>query len=172
MWHRFIMTETCYHHHHHYYYYYLYALICFYYIKLRLTFLHVRATECNHLQGAIVFWICKRRIVICLGRDSSVGIATRYGMDDPDIESGWGARFSALARVQTFPDAHPDCYTVDTVSSSPGVSGSLSKGFLEFFRSLKPSGRTMVLESTQSLTEMSTRHLPGGGGGGVKAAGA
>jgi hypothetical protein len=31
-----------------------------------------------------------------LGRNSSVGIATRYGMDGPGIESRWGgARFSA-----------------------------------------------------------------------------
>jgi hypothetical protein len=31
------------------------------------------------------------------GRDSSVGIATRYGLDGPGIESfgGWGTRFSA-----------------------------------------------------------------------------
>jgi len=31
------------------------------------------------------------------GRDSSVGIATRYELDDPGIESRWegGARFSA-----------------------------------------------------------------------------
>jgi len=31
-----------------------------------------------------------------VGRDSSVGIATRYGLDGPGIESRWGARFSAL----------------------------------------------------------------------------
>ena len=39
------------------------------------------------------------------GRDSSVGIATRYGLDGPVIESRWGARFSAP--VQTGPGAHP-----------------------------------------------------------------
>jgi hypothetical protein len=27
-----------------------------------------------------------------VGRDSSVGIATRYGLDDPGIESRWGGR--------------------------------------------------------------------------------
>ena len=26
------------------------------------------------------------------GRDSSVGMATRYGLDGPDIESQWGGR--------------------------------------------------------------------------------
>jgi hypothetical protein len=38
------------------------------------------------------------------GPDSSVGIATRYGLDGPGIESRWGARFSA--HVQTGPGAH------------------------------------------------------------------
>ena len=42
---------------------------------------------------------------ISVGRDSSVGIATRYGLDGPGIESQWGARFSAP--VQTGPGAHP-----------------------------------------------------------------
>jgi hypothetical protein len=34
-----------------------------------------------------------------MGRDSSVGIATRYGLDDSEIESRWGARFSAPFRT-------------------------------------------------------------------------
>ena len=38
------------------------------------------------------------------GRDSSVGIVTRYGLDHSGIESKWGARFSAP--VQTGPGAH------------------------------------------------------------------
>ena len=53
-----------------------------------------------------------------MGRDSSVGIATRYGLDGPGIESRWGARFSAP--VQTGPGAHPASYTMDT-GSFPGV---------------------------------------------------
>jgi len=36
---------------------------------------------------------------------SVVGIATRYGLDGPGIESRWAARFSALA--ETGPAAHP-----------------------------------------------------------------
>ena len=39
-----------------------------------------------------------------MGRDSSVGIATRYGLGGPGIESRWGARFSTP--VQTGPGAH------------------------------------------------------------------
>ena len=48
------------------------------------------------------------------GRNSSVGIATRYGLDGPGIESRWGARFSAP--VQTAPGAHPASYTMGTGS--------------------------------------------------------
>ena len=51
---------------------------------------------------------------MCVGRDSSVDIATRYGLDGPGIESRWGARFSAP--VQTCPGAHPASYTIDTGS--------------------------------------------------------
>ena len=38
------------------------------------------------------------------GPGSSVGIATDYGLDGPEIESRWGVRFSAF---QTGPWAHP-----------------------------------------------------------------
>ena len=53
-----------------------------------------------------------------VGRDSSVSIATRYGLDVPGIESRWGARFSAP--VQTGPGTHPAAYTMGT-GSFPGV---------------------------------------------------
>ena len=49
-----------------------------------------------------------------MGRDSSVGIATRYVLDGPGIESLWGARFSAS--VQTGPGANPASYTMGTGS--------------------------------------------------------
>jgi len=53
-----------------------------------------------------------------VGRDSSVGIATGYGLDGPVIESRWGAMFSAPA--QTGPVAHPASCTMGT-GSFPGV---------------------------------------------------
>ena len=49
-----------------------------------------------------------------VGRDSSVGTATRYGMDGPGIESRWRARFSVP--VQTFPGVHPASGTMGTGS--------------------------------------------------------
>ena len=48
------------------------------------------------------------------GRDSSVGIATRYGQDGPGIESRWGARFSAPVQIDL--GAHPASYTMGTGS--------------------------------------------------------
>ena len=60
--------------------------------------------------------------IICLhfymGWASSVGIATRCGLDGPGIESRWGVRFSAP--VQTGPGAHPASCTMGT-GSFPGV---------------------------------------------------
>ena len=57
--------------------------------------------------------------IVCIwliheGPDSSVGIATRYWLDGPGIESRWEARFSAP--VQTGPEAHAASYTMGTGS--------------------------------------------------------
>ena len=57
--------------------------------------------------------------IVC--RDSSVGIATRYGLDGPGIESRWDPTFSAP--LQTGPGAHPASCTVGT-GSFPGVTPS------------------------------------------------
>ena len=53
-----------------------------------------------------------------VGRVSSVGIATGYGLDGPGIESRWGARLSTP--VQTGPEDHPASCTTGT-GSFPGV---------------------------------------------------
>ena len=47
-----------------------------------------------------------------VGQDSTVSIATRYGLGSPEIESPFGARYSAS--VQTGPGAHPISYTMGT----------------------------------------------------------
>jgi hypothetical protein len=52
------------------------------------------------------------------GRDSSVGVATSYGMEGPGIESRWWTRFSAL--VQTGRGEHAASCTMGT-GSLPGV---------------------------------------------------
>jgi hypothetical protein len=76
-----------------------------------LTFAHIKL----HSPPPPIF-ACTFRLMV--GRDSSVGIATRYGLVGPGIESRWGARFSAA--VQTGPGAHPASCKMDT--------GSLSRG--------------------------------------------
>jgi hypothetical protein len=53
-----------------------------------------------------------------MGRGSSVGIATRYGLDGLGIESRLGARFSPP--VQTCPGPYPASYIMGA-GSFPGV---------------------------------------------------
>ena len=82
------------------------------------------------------------------GWDSSVGIATRYGLDGPGIESQWGARFSTP--VQTGPGAHPASYIMDILSFSgvklpgrgvdhPPTSSAEAEGRVELYI-YSPSG--------------------------------
>ena len=52
------------------------------------------------------------------GRDSSVGVATRYGLDGPGIEFLWGRDFPHPSIPA--PGAHPTSYTMGT-GSFPGV---------------------------------------------------
>ena len=61
----------------------------------------------------IYLYVCEPAV-----RDSSFGIATRYGLDGPGIETRLGARFSAA--VQSGPVAHSALYTMCT-GSFPGV---------------------------------------------------
>jgi hypothetical protein len=61
-----------------------------------------------------------------VGRDSSVGIAARHGLDGLEIQVGWKARFSAP--VQTGPGAHPPSYTMGT-GSFPGGGGKAAEAW-------------------------------------------
>jgi hypothetical protein len=67
----------------------------------------------------------KARTQAVVGRDSSVGAATRQGLDGTAIETWWGAKFSAP--VQTGHEANPATYTIGT-GSSLGVKRS-GRGF-------------------------------------------
>jgi hypothetical protein len=62
-----------------------------------------------------LYYVC---IYIYMGRDSAIGIATRYGLDGPGIESRWEARFSAP--VRTGLETHPVSCTMGS-RSFPGV---------------------------------------------------
>ena len=52
---------------------------------------------------------------LCVGRDSSVGIATGYGLDGPGIESRWGRHFPRLSTPVLGPTQPP-------VQWEPGLS--------------------------------------------------
>ena len=52
-----------------------------------------------------------------VGRDSSVGITTRYGLDGPGVESQWTRLY---APVQAGSEAYPVSYTMGTVYF-PGI---------------------------------------------------
>ena len=60
-----------------------------------------------------------------MDRDSSIGIATRYELDGPGIESRWGRHFPHPSR-QT-PGAHPASYTMGT-GSFPGGKAAGERG--------------------------------------------
>jgi hypothetical protein len=56
-------------------------------------------------------------------RDSAVGIATSYGLDDrgSEFESPWGQEFSLLYVVQTGCGVHPTSYPMDTGGRAAGA---------------------------------------------------
>jgi len=54
---------------------------------------------------------------VLVGRDSSVGIATGYGLDGPGIESRWGRDFPHLPRPTLGPTQPP-------IQWVPGLSRS------------------------------------------------
>jgi hypothetical protein len=64
----------------------------------------------GYLSGVLSYYSAH---MCSIGRDGSVGIATRYGLDGLKIESRWGASISSP--VQTGPEAHPG------TGSFPGV---------------------------------------------------
>ena len=55
----------------------------------------------------LVACYCRIYIYVYVGRDSSVGIATRYGLDDPGIESRWRRDFPHLSRPALGPNQPP-----------------------------------------------------------------
>jgi hypothetical protein len=54
------------------------------------------------------------------GRDSSVGIATRYGLDGPGIESRWGRDFSQPSRPALRPTQPPIQWVPGLFPGRPG----------------------------------------------------
>jgi len=67
------------------------------------TLLYIRGCLLNIFAATLHIWV---------GQDSSVGMATRYGLDGQRIESRCGARI--FPPVQTGSEVHPASYRVDT----------------------------------------------------------
>jgi hypothetical protein len=94
----------------------IYTFLAFCFRLSNFIFIHPPSVSSKKLSSL--------RYVLLLGRDSSVGIATRYGLCGSEFESRWGTRFSAS--VQTGPEAHPASCTMGTGSflgvKRPGYS--------------------------------------------------
>jgi hypothetical protein len=75
---------------------------------------------CTELKLSCKFWSRKWQIIIRYpwpgGRDSVVGIVTRYGLDVPGIESRWRRGFPHSSIPA--PGAHPASFTISTGSFS------------------------------------------------------
>ena len=56
--------------------------------------------RCSPLFVIYVIQIYRKYYILEGYRDSSVGIATCYGLDGPGVESRWGVRFSALGPTE------------------------------------------------------------------------
>ena len=69
------------------------------------------ATAVPHIKLVLLHFFKHSRHIV--GRDSSVGTATDYGLDGPGIESQLAGRFSAS--VQTGSGAHQASYTMSKV---------------------------------------------------------
>ena len=63
-----------------------------------------RAPLCCHVSQ---LWLVTPLVLCCGGRHSSVGIATRYGLDGPGLESRWGRDFPHPSRPALGPIQPP-----------------------------------------------------------------
>jgi hypothetical protein len=77
-----------------------------------------------------IFFLNKIRlfIIVFVGRDSSVGITTRYGLEGPGMESRWRRDFSHSSRPPWGPPSLQNRYRVsfpEVKQQGPGVDHPL-----------------------------------------------
>jgi hypothetical protein len=60
-----------------------------------------------HITSKYIIVACTLLCTCVVGRDSSVDILTRYGLDGPGIESRWGRDFPHLSRLALGPTQPP-----------------------------------------------------------------
>jgi len=80
--------------------------------------LYLQQHYCKNLKSCITHIINYRLFSKITGWNSSVSIATHYGLDGPGIKSRWGQNFPQP--IQTDPGVHPASYTMGT-GFFPGV---------------------------------------------------
>jgi hypothetical protein len=68
-----------------------------------LTDVHISARVRFHLRGSEVRGIILYTIVLLMGQESAVGIATRYGLDGLGIESRWERNYPHQTRTPLVP---------------------------------------------------------------------
>ena len=90
-------------------------------MKMGKVLVNVASTVCVCVYIYICIYICIYIYILCMGRDSSVGIATRYGPGGPGIESRWSGAFSHLSRPVLGPTQPP-------IQWVPGLSRGKAAG--------------------------------------------
>ena len=97
-----------------------------------------------------------------VGRDISVGIATRYGQDGPGIESRWGRDFPHLSRpvlwptqppIQWVPALFPGGKAAGTWHWPPTPSSAEVKERVDLYL-YSPSGPSWPVQAVRSIGEV------------------
>ena len=85
----------------------------FLFVKITQSFNFIESSHPNIFRHTKYSFILPH-ICTLLGRNSSVGIATRYGLDGPGIESRWGRGFPHPSRPALGPTLLPVQWTPGT----------------------------------------------------------
>ena len=84
---------------------YIYVCVCEYIYIYIYIYIYVCMYICVCIYSVymcVYIYMC-----VCVGRNSSVNIATRYGLDGPRIKSRWGPDFPHLSRTALGPTQPP-----------------------------------------------------------------
>jgi len=86
--------------------------------RLHKLYIYIYILYDKKLSDCQITHVLKMVLLHFRSRDSSVGIATRYGLDGQGIEYRWGRDFPHMSRPAS--EAHPASYTMGTEPLSRG----------------------------------------------------